>query len=315
MRSPIRLTLALPLAAALLVGCSKSGVPLAPSGSNAGDDQTQVLQEVAIQPDYVEDGVYESEGTVSLGSPAPAGATAAIHPLTFWRVIRSVDRSYHVDFADPDASGRPTTAVVTIHKQLHGTFNILTGDVPEDSARTVVRKPLDDQWVRKVLLKRLPRVTDAAAASAEADGRHHSRWRLAATTGVQITSKEAATQIQSLRIQTATFDTTITDPLQFFRLRAILRLDPQGEVTLTVTTLRNDDVVVLHHRDHRFRFHNNGDNTYTGVWPIGAVAGVRHFGVNALSNATLFDDALPYDSQSWILPYVVRPTQLAEYAE
>jgi len=46
--------------------------------------------------------------------------TAAIHPLRYWRTIRSVDRSFEFAFADTDSTGHPTTAVVTIRKRLLG---------------------------------------------------------------------------------------------------------------------------------------------------------------------------------------------------
>jgi len=309
MRSLNRITLFLPLALGLVVGCGKSGAPIAP-GVGSSDDQSQVEQAVAAHPEMAEDGVYGMEGSTALGTDASAGSLAAIQPLSYWRTITSVDRRLVIDFRDPDADGHWTTALVTIHRQLHGTFNILTGDLPEDSTRSVVHKRLNDHWVRKVLLKRVA-PNDSGPSIAGEDQR---RWRIAAISGVEVTSRDATTQIMSLRIQGGSVDTTITDPLALFRLRAILKFDAGTEITLTVATLKNDDIVVLHHRDHRFRFHNNGDNTYTGVWPVGAIAGLQHVGVNALAHGTLYDDAAPYDSKSWIVPYVVRPTQMAEFA-
>src|SRR5262249_18578043 len=96
-------------------------------------------------------------------------------------------------------------------------------------------------------------------------------------------------------------------------LRSILRFAPESMVTLTVTTGRNDDVVVLQRAGERFRFHSNGNNTYTGMWQIGMFApGVRHFGVNALSHGTLFDDVAPYDSQAWLFPDGIEPEPLAD---
>jgi hypothetical protein len=71
--------------------------------------------------------------------------------------------------------------------------------------------------------------------------------------------------------------------------------------------------VFLFSRGGRFRFHNNGDGTYSGTWKAPLLRGVRHAGVNAFSNGTLFDDKEPYDSNAWILPYVVLNEDLCDY--
>jgi hypothetical protein len=69
-----------------------------------------------------------------------------------------------------------------------------------------------------------------------------------------------------MRIQTASQDTTISDPLAFWYLRRFFKVNAMEMVTLTVTTDATDDNVFLMSRDGRFRFHNNGDGTYTGTW-------------------------------------------------
>ncbi len=285
----------------LIAGCGKSSVPMGP-GSASSADQSEVSQEVSRNSAYVDEPVFESSDPTSPDASAPEGALAAIRPLRFWREIREVRRSFEFAFADTDSAGRPATAVVTVRKAMIGSFNILAGS-PEDTAlgRSLVRKPLHDQWVRRVLLRRVPGL--------EGEGR---RWRVAGVSGVQVTSRQAATWIQSLRIRSGALDTTITDALALQRLRQVLAFDAGAEVELTVTTLQNDDVVVLQHRDGRFRFVANGDHTYTGRFSVRALAGLHHVGVNALSHGTLFDDQAAYDSQAWILPYVVRPDQLAD---
>jgi len=304
---------ALVLASVLLAGCSKNSNPASPLGSTPGstpsNDQALVTSAIAAAPQAVEDGLADLPDSTSIGgSPGPL---SAIQPLNYWRTIRERDRTFEFVFSDPDPDGRPTTAVVTIRKRLVGQFNILVGPPAVDGTpvdlpptigdRAVIHKPLEDHWVRRVLLKRVRLATETGEA----------RWRIAAVSGVEVTSKDATTGILSLRIQAADKDTTILDPLAFQRLRRILRFQPEIRVVLTVTTGRNDDVVVLHHRDHRFRFRNNGDNTYTGVWPTGlSFPGLGHFGVNALSNGTLFDDQAPYDSQSWIFAYALEPENL-----
>jgi hypothetical protein len=326
MRSRLLLAMSLFAVVGLNAGCGKSTVSspaISTNGTPSMDtpslDRAQVAGVVAIEPEVVEDGQFESADITSLGTGAGATVTAAsINPLRFWRVITSVERSFEFAFADSDSTGRPTTAIVTVHRSLAGHFNILTGtprgdSTVLDSSVSVIRKPLADRWVRRILLKRVPAADSAGRA-----------WRVVATSAARVTSRDATTQITSLRFQTAGVDTTITDPLRFFYLRRILKLEPGTSVTLTVTTLKNDDVVVMCRFGHRFRFHNNGDNTYTGVWQVpdlrmgnGPRPGpgrppIFHFGVNALSHGTLFDDRAPYDSQAWVLPVVLAPDQVAD---
>jgi hypothetical protein len=320
MRSKLLLATSLLAAAGLLAGCGKDTVNSpAPKNATSSLDQAQVAGVVALEPEVVEDGQFESADVTSLDPGTGAtGTLAAISPLRFWRVITSAERSFEFAFADSDSAGRPTTAIVTVHKSLAGRFNILTG-VPGDdggipgAADSVIHKPLADRWVRRVLLRREPASDPGRCA-----------WRVVATSGVRVTSRDATTRIASLRVQTAAADVTLTDPLQFFRLRRILQLEPGTPVTLTVTTLKNDDVVVMCRFGHRFRFRNNGDNTYTAVWQVPDLrlgSGPRpgpgrppifHFGVNALSHGTLFDDQAPYDSQAWLLPVVLAPDQVAD---
>ena len=316
----------LPLLLSLvLAGCGRNGGPAgsitSPGGTSGGaqQDQAAIAAAMSAEPDLVEDGLAEDPAQMSLD--AAGSTTAAIRPVTFWRRIQHVDRDFEFAFADTDSTGQPTTAFVTVRKRLLGTFNILAGTPlepgaepsPTDTLRTV-RKPLEDHWVRHLLFKRVVRPADAPPPPGDGstdDGR--PRWRIAATSGVQVTSKDATTDIVSLRIESGALDTTVTDPLALFRLRRVLRFESGAGVQVTVTTTRNDDVVLLYLRDHRFRFTNNGDATYTATFRAGWWTGVRHFAVNALSHGTLFDDEAPYDSQAWILPYVVAPTELAQY--
>lgn len=304
MKAPLSIATTLILATSLLAGCGGNSAVNAPGGSSASSmDEADIAATMAAAPEVVEDGEFESEDPSTVTG---AQGTAAIRPLRFWRTIRDVNRRFEFAFADSDSSGRPTTALVTIHKRLLGRFNILVGEpgsdgTPPDSALHVIHKPLEDRWVRHLLLKRV-RVNE----------RERAVWKVVATSGVKVTSKDAVTRIESLRVQSGGLDTTITDPSRFLHLRRILRLEPGAEVTLTATTLAADDVVFLQLRDHRLRFHANGDNTYTGVWTVRALAGLRHFGVNALAHGTLFDDEAPYDSQAWLLPFVVRPGDVAE---
>ena len=310
MRFTLRLPLALLLFAGALAGCSTSTNPTAGTSS---DDQSQAMVAMTQDPAVVEDGVSDAEDATAIDG---SSGLAAIQPRNFWRRFRVRDRRFEFAFSDTDSTGHPTRAVVTIRTHLVGTFNILAGDpgtdgTALDSARNVIHKPLDEVRVRRVLLRRVP---DALWAPAGSPGASDAmpRWRVAAVSGVEVSSKDHQTDVVSVRLQQGTtLDTTITNVLAFIRLRNLPRLEPGQDVTITVTTTHDDDVVVLHHGDRRLRLHNNADATYTGVFPAGALLhGLRHLGLDAISHSTLFDDQAPYDSQRWVFPFLFVPDVL-----
>ncbi len=294
--------------AVALSGCGKNAGDInSPTGSNAGPsssvDRAEVAAAVASSPDVVDDNDYES-AQVADASSAPPGSFTAIQPRRWWRNVRDVQRSFEFAFADTDSTGRPTRAEVVVNKRILGTLNIVLGDPaiasleggpnPADTVN-VLRKPFEDHWRRRLLLHRI-----------RINGHDEPVWKVVATSGVKVTSSDHTVEIQSLRVQSATQDTTIADPLAFIRLRGMLRAGVGELVTLTVTTNQNDDALFLLAREGRFRFVNNGDGTYTGTWRAPLVPGIRHAGVDALTHGTLFDDQLPYDAQAWILPFAVR---------
>ena len=314
MRSTLRMPFALLLLAGALAGCSKSTNPAAGSSS---DDESQAMVAMTQDPAVVEDGVSDSENATAMDAgDLERSGLAAIQPRNFWRRFRVRDRRFEFAFSDTDSTGHPTRAVVTIRTHLVGTFNVRAGDPGTDgtgldSARNVIHKPLDEVRVRRVLLRRVPDalwVTDGSAGASDAT----PRWRVAAVSGVEVSSKDHQTDIVSVRLQQGTsLDTTITNVLAFIRLRNLPRLVPDQDVTITVTTTHDDDVVALHHGDRRLRLHNNADATYTGAFPAGALLhGLRHLGLDAISHGTLFDDQAPYDSQRWVFPFLFVPDTL-----
>jgi len=312
------LTLGLALVAGLVAGCGKSG-PSQPSSQSAtptADDIAQVNRVVASSPAFINEDVYEGAEASQL-EPAN-GALAAIRPLFWWRSIKSVTRTFTTEYTNPDSTGRPTMATVTVNKLLTGTFNVVVGD-SASHADSILRKPLEDQWVRKLLLKRGRDIVVGDTVI--------SRWKLVGTSGVEVTSTNAVTSIQSVRIQAGALsgtvlDTTVTDPLQLHRLRRVFHLPTGTQVIVTVTTGSADDIVLLYRWHRRVRFINNGDGTHTAGWITGDEwdrdrdlvfaashdgdndgSWVRHFGVNAISHGTLYDDASPYDSNAWIFAF------------
>jgi len=284
------------LAGLALAGCGKSTGSLQASASApAGSDQDQVNSALAENPDYVNEDLYQSEVSQSFDGTS---GFAAIRPLRFWRTITGVRSTFDTEFGPPDSSGRPTTALVTIHRHLTGSFNIAAGvATPMDTTRQLIHKPLDDQWTRRIALVRVPMPRDTV----------HTRWRLAGTSGVDVRTRDGVTRVQSVRIQTDVVDTTITDPLELHRLRRLFLLPAGTSVKLTVTTASASDVVLFYGHDERRRFTNNGDGTFSFSFITGRFPGLRNFGVDALSHGTLFDDVAPYDSNAWIFGFVVTP--------
>ncbi|HEY6195738.1 MAG TPA: hypothetical protein VI504_11915 [Candidatus Eisenbacteria bacterium] len=286
-----------------LAGCGKSTTaPVAPP-----TDQSQVDALLTQGYGLVDDGITgsaEAQG-FSFQAGDPNGTFAAIHPLYFWRTLTSETFSWTISFSDTDASGHPTTALALVPRHLLGDLNLvhsIPGDSTVADTANVVHKPLDDHWVRHVRFKRVPIPTLG-----------ETRWRFAGTSLVEVTSDVNTTRIQSVHVQTSTLDTTLTDPAALFRLRDVLRIGPSDSVRVTVTTNHPDDVVLLHHADHRRPFRNNGDGTYSIRWVTGPLGGWRHFGVDAIAHATLFDDAAGYDSNRWVIPFVVTSQTPVDY--
>ena len=328
MRAMLRASLGMLLVAGAVAGCSRNTTPLTPGASGASSLDAQVETAMAVQPFVIEDGT--SLDAQAMSATTGAGL-AAIQPLTFWRRFAASRPEFEIEYSDNDSSGVPTRAIVTIRTHLHGTFNIratappdTTGSTPgmlaaigatvaaaSDTGVHTISKPLDEVRVRRVLLRRAALPHDVPR---DADCDHdstHVRWRVAGVSGVQVTSNDNTTQVQSLRVQCGAVDTTITNPLEFIRLRGLLKLQPGQPVTLTVTTNHTDDVVLFHHDDRRVRLASNGDGTYTGTFRCRVFTrGLWHFGVDAISHATLYDDAAAYDSQRWVFPYVLAPNRM-----
>jgi hypothetical protein len=291
---------ALIAATVVAVGCSNNGVnPKAQSST----DQGAISATLATEPDFLDDGFFDATATTNLApslrgvSPAPGATFSAIDPFFFWRSITHRTTGIEFAFADTDSTGLPRTADVTVRHTFTGTFNIVprdpsNPDLPD--THHVVQKPLIDHWVRHFLVKRI----DLAGISRPV-------WKIAAATAIQVTSENATSAITSVHVQSTTVDTTLTDPTVFIPFRRVLRFAAEDTVTVTVTTPRTDDVVLLYNRDRRMRLTNNGDGTYTGKFKAGLFTAWRHFAVNALSHGTLFDDTAPYDSKAWVYPYVV----------
>ena len=295
-------TALLAVAAFALASCGKTSSLQSPAAgggaSPTASDQAQIAQ--ALQEASVF--VQEDLTTSSLPFEADArGTFAVVRPWRFWREITDVQTTMETAYSNPDSLGRPRLATVTIHRALTGTFN-LVGRVFSDTDTTIarVRKPLADDWTRRIALIRRPIPNDTGL----------TRWRLAGTSGVDVRTKGGATRILSLHVVATGLDTTITDPLELHRLHRVFRVAAGDTVTVTATTQANDDVVLFRGYDVRRRFVNNGDGTHTFKFRSGVFRGLRHFAVDALSHGTLFDDTAPYDANIWAMIFSIERVRM-----
>jgi hypothetical protein len=328
------------LAAAVLVGCGGSGSPTGVSGTSSPsgplqgspEDRADVEAAAARYPEFMEDAVYASGAAMSDQTPSLGRALsteAPIEPITFSRRFRVTDQQFEYAFSDTDSTGRPTSAILTVHRTLTGKFQILAADTTggfNDPVR--ISKPLSEHWVRRLQFTRVSSgsggrdddddddkgkdddIRQAPQAGVEGGDRRRGkdrkrdrgRWELVAVSAVQIRSANDGAEITSLRFEAAGLDTTIDDPLALHAVESLPLLAPGTEVTITATTSSADDIVLLLARDRRVRLESSGGNSFTGTFIVPEVTGSQHFGVNVLSRETLYDDAAPYESETWLAP-------------
>jgi hypothetical protein len=312
--------LAVLVAAVALTGCS-SNKTTDSTNSSLSADQTSVQLTLVTAPELLNDGLFDvgvqagfslrpNVGTLSgsVGDGAPETEPGA--PSTerhWWREISpgSGHPTFDYQFTARDSAGRPTLAHVTVHRHFTGTFHVAWTEVVPSTAGTDSlvphqnQRPFADHWSRQLWFARMG-----------TDSTHEHPWRLVASSGVSVTSEtgDAGAQpaIQSVRVQAGAADTTFTDPAAAITWHKLWCLPTGSPVTVTVTTTAPDDIVVLMDHDSRLLMTANGDNTYTATCDAPAFAGLKHFGVNALSHGTLFDPAGGYHSNAWMYPYLNR---------
>ncbi|MEY4373863.1 MAG: hypothetical protein RL760_29 [Candidatus Eisenbacteria bacterium] len=301
---PMKLVLALLACCAVLTGCGgkSSTVPTPPATTS---DASLVSAAVLADPTLLRDDLYESTNATALGLGAPiaAGPRAAILPITFFRMYTLADRTLGVTFADSDATGRPRRADVQVNRDLTGLLHIWvvppTG--PNDTTN-VVHKVVHDAWTRTL---RLARVVDSTAPDSA------THWVLQGASAITVRSNAAQVAIRSVSLRgspLAPFTFTIDDPTLIGSAAARPVLPAGQYTTVRIDTGVPGQVAFLYSLDRRIRMYELGLGLYEAAMyidPNTASLANLHFAVNVMSRGTLFDDALPYDSDTWILPYAI----------
>ena len=300
--------LAIALLAGALAGCGKN--PAAPSNmQQQPSEQMGVITALDSVPSFTSDGVYGASDPVPLTRVRPVsnpfGVQTAISPIHFWRTFWSSASAFDFAYSDLDTTGRPLLTEVTIARALRGDFHIVPGmvaDTTQPDTTNLIDKPIVEGWTRHLMFHRVQSDTLGM------------EWRLIAASGAKVSRPGVSVQILSLHIQALSgMDTVITDPGVLVPLAEIPRFTPGDSVTVTVRSNRNDDVAVLYLFDRRALMSNNGDNTYTLGFNTGTFTEWRHFAVNVFTHDTLYDDMLPYDSETWVLPYTLTSEPVVHY--
>jgi hypothetical protein len=219
----------------------------------------------------------------------------AIDPLTFWRevterhVVRDVRINHELGIAE-----------VAIYKEIWGTLNIVDEDMIE------YEKRMHHEGTRYAVFHRN---ADIAPFYGGGNGTTHryrrGRWTLAEVSGLVANSVETLTMdIEWIRVQSATVDTIITDPLALLEVpEDIMHFALGEEVTVTVSGPPEDSILFLHTRRSRSPFQYDA-GVFVGTWTV-SHEGAHCAGVQALAHDSIFDSEYPDDSLVWAMPYAV----------
>jgi hypothetical protein len=290
------------LAAMALWGCKSSTEPV--------EDELSVLQEMIAS-----DAFFTSDQSM-LGDADQynLGKTAApILPWAWGRRIDSVSRSVSfVHFGD-------TVIVATINVTISGQIKIAAKDSLQDTTITVVSKPFTETMTRNVRFYRVARTA-----------RPRDNWRFREVSGVEGGTANSQITFDQLVAIIGPDTLTITDPTEFYlRFPAFAgrRLPSIGsgamiKVQLTLTSTESDTDMVFIHRPFQWlnistlrpartrmtMVSQTGSGPYTRVYEhswTGHVQGRHHFFVSGITRNSLFDDAAPWSTRLWGIPYLV----------
>jgi hypothetical protein len=301
------LTVAL-LAASLfaLAGC---GDTITMSDPSAVDDEETLRGYLEDDGIFDDMGPYEAD-QVTLGG---SDGREVIDPLTFWRVV--TDRDCYRDIVHDPETG---TANVTVHREIWGDLHI----VDEGMAEYV--KSFHHTGIRYATFVRDPdwepphggqgTGDQGGAAQGQGDGGQgdtsHNRyrrgpWILTELSGFRAESDTLTIAIDWIRVQSATVDVTISDPLELMAVPdEIMAFEVGEQVTVTVSGPPEGAVLFLHTRQWKSPFAYDGTGAFVGTWTVTRPG--RHTAwVEAMAHDTLYDSEHPEDTLIWGMPYVV----------
>lgn len=260
--------------------------------SDAGD--TDILEEF-IADDEIFDDAGPYEGTVSY---VEAGTRAEIDPLAFWREVTEIE-CFRQIVVDQDSG----TAEAAIERDVWGLLHIVDADSIEyekpfhHSGLRYANFIRDDEW-------EAPNGPPDDAGNGELRRHRRGPWELTEVSGFLAASDTCTVSIDWIRVQSASVDTTISDPLALMSVPdGIMMFEEGDEVTVTVSGPAEGDVVVLHTRRFRAPL-EYAEGTFGGTWIVER-PGSHTAWIEALAHDSLYDSEYPEDTLIWGMPYDV----------
>ncbi len=311
-----------------VIGCQKDNV----SGSNTDQAPAGVSNEQSAMKYFAQNDEFVTNDESAFADKAIAPTDydesfskvdAAITPLRWGRFVTSVTRTVTVTIQPGDS-----ISVARIDRIIIGTLKIRaisgTGDT------STITKNFQDTSAKNVVFKRMARDTK----------RYWLNWVPVATSLVSGGTGPApagnAIVITRLEFTAGGNTVTVTDPLAAWLRYRWLRMFnggkadvPElmaGELVMIRATVQSQspdtDMVVLRHGFGLGSGHfkrtkmamtsqsgPDGNGFYTRTYekqvPVRIYPGAFHFGVDAITRATLFDDSAPYSVSWWGVPYRV----------
>ncbi len=275
----------------LLAGCGDSVTM---------SDPAAVDVELMLREFLEEDGLFDDLGPYEAGSMSsePSDSRDAIDPLTYWRRITDRDCSRDIHW-DPEEG----TAEVTVHREVWGILTVIDEDMVE------YEKPFHHEGIRYANFIRdeewqPPNGPPDDQGNGSGHRYRRGPWVLTELSGFVARSDTLTVSIDWIRIQSATVDVTVTDPLDLLTVPDdIMAFDLGEEVTVTVAGPPADAILFLHTRHWKSPLQFDG-GTFTGSWTVNR-AGRHNAWIEAMAHDTIHDSEYPDDVLIWGMPYVV----------
>lgn len=315
--------------AMLLAGCKKNDGPAQTDPPGVVNESTALTYSAQNQPFVQNDELtYADRDTSASNTSTFLKVDTAIIPVRWGRFIdpHGITRTFTV-------SANDSIAFVYIHRVITGKLVILVRNKPpQDTTQFyLVQKPFTDTTRRVIVFKRV-----------SFTGLYINRWVPVATSlvnGGTLPPNNNITITQAVLYYPTGDSLVVTDPDTTFLLYRWTRMFvhttkivPEfvagDRIKLRVTVVSKDatgDIValrygvnVLNHKRVVLQLVSsvdNNDGTYTRIYetPLNPLAylymhvfsGWFHFGVDAITRATLFDDSAVYSASWWAIPYRV----------